>query len=182
MLETADREQRKFAVRTVLSSQYFRDMPEALRQSANSVYMVAVDPDDRAALQARFQIPDVTLDRFARMGSGPSADGSGVPFLGIFRVKGGSTIAHIMKNTVGPQELWATTPHLKICRCDAIFRRKWAPGRPAVFLADSFREVPQLRSSSTADAWQGKRRAKALLRRWQMSLSANRATTSERRF
>lgn len=112
MLETADREQRKFAVRTVLSSQYFRDMPKALRQSANSVYMVAIDPDDREALQERFQIPDVTLDRFARMGSGPSADGSGVPFLGIFRVKGGSTIAHIMKNTVGPQELWGhnTTP------------------------------------------------------------------------
>lgn len=112
MLETADREQRKFGVRTVLSSQYFRDMPEALRQSANSVLMVAVDPDDRVALQARFKIPDVTLDRFDRMGSGPAADGSGVPFLGIFRVKGGSTIAHIMKNTVGPQELWGhnTTP------------------------------------------------------------------------
>ena len=112
MLETADREQRKFGVRTVLSSQYFRDMPEALRQSANSVYMVAVDPEDRVALKARFQIPDVTLDRFIRMGSGPSADGSGVPFLGVFRIKGGSTIAHIMKNTIGPQELWghSTTP------------------------------------------------------------------------
>lgn len=112
MLETADREQRKFGVRTVLSSQYFRDMPEALRQSANSVYMVAVDPDDRKALQARFQIPDITLERFARMGSGPSSDGSGVPFLGIFRIKGGSTIAHIMKNAIGPQELWghSTTP------------------------------------------------------------------------
>lgn len=112
MLETADREQRKHGVRTVFSTQYFRDLPEALRQSANSVYMVAVDPDDRVALQARFQIPDVTLDRFARMGSGPSADGSGVPFLGIFRIKGGSTLTHIMKNAVGPQELWghSTTP------------------------------------------------------------------------
>lgn len=112
MLETADREQRKFGVRTVLSSQYFRDMPEALRKSANSVYMVAVDPEDREALQARFHIPDTTFDRFARMGSGPSADGSGVPFLGIFRMRGGSTIAHIMKNAVGPQELWghSTSP------------------------------------------------------------------------
>ncbi|ELD2083772.1 ATP-binding protein [Enterobacter hormaechei] len=112
MLETADREQRKFGVRTVFSSQYFRDIPEALRQSANSVYMVAVDPQDRELLKERFNVPDTTLDRFARMGSGPSADGSGVPFLGIFRVKGGSTIAHIMKNTVGPQELWGhnTTP------------------------------------------------------------------------
>lgn len=112
MLETADREQRKFGVRTVFSSQYFRDIPEALRQSANSVYMVAVDPQDRELLKERFKVPDTTLDRFARMGSGPSADGSGVPFLGIFRIKGGSTIAHIMKNTVGPQELWghSTTP------------------------------------------------------------------------
>lgn len=112
MLETDDREQRKFGVRTVLSSQYFRDMPEALRQSANSVYMVGIDPEDRALLKERFKVPDATLDRFERMGSGPSADGSGVPFLGIFRIKGGSTIAHIMKNTVGPEELWghSTTP------------------------------------------------------------------------
>lgn len=112
MLETADREQRKHGVRTVFSTQYFRDIPEALRQSANSVYMVAVDPDDRVLLKERFHVPDVTLDRFARMGSGPSSDGSGVPFLGIFRIKGGSTITHIMKNAVGPQELWghSTTP------------------------------------------------------------------------
>lgn len=112
MLETADREQRKHGVRTVLSSQYFRDFPDAIRRSANSVYMVAVDPDDEIALQERFHVPAVTLKRFARMGSGPSSDGSGVPFLGIFKIKGGSTLAHIMKNTVGPQELWAlsTTP------------------------------------------------------------------------
>ncbi|WP_455853621.1 ATP-binding protein [Pantoea endophytica] len=112
MLETADREQRKFGVRTVLSSQYFRDMPDALRQSANSVYMVGVDPEDRALLKERFKVPDATLDRFERMGSGPAADGSGVPFLGIFRIRGGSTIAHIMRNTVGPEELWghSTTP------------------------------------------------------------------------
>lgn len=112
MLETDNREERKFGVRTVLSSQYFRDMPEALRQSANNVYMVGVDPEDRRHLQERFNVPDVTLDRFDRMGSGPSADGSGVPFLGIFRIKGGSSIAHIMKNTVGPEELWghSTTP------------------------------------------------------------------------
>ena len=112
MLETENREERKFGVRTVLSSQYFRDMPDALRQSANNVYMVGVDPEDRRLLKERFKVPDVTLDRFERMGSGPSADGSGVPFLGIFRIKGGSTIAHIMKNTVGPEELWghSTTP------------------------------------------------------------------------
>ena len=112
MLETANREERKFGVRTVMSSQYFRDMPDALRQSANSVYMVGVDPEDRALLKERFRVPDVTLDRFERMGSGPSADGSGVPFLGIFRIRGGSTISHIMKNTVGPEELWghSTTP------------------------------------------------------------------------
>lgn len=107
MLETDDREQRKHGVRTVFSSQYFRDFPDAIRRSANSVYMVAVDPDDEVALQERFHVPSVTLRRFARMGSGPAADGSGVPFLGIFKIKGGSTLAHIMKNTVGPQELWA---------------------------------------------------------------------------
>ncbi|WP_228457230.1 ATP-binding protein [Serratia symbiotica] len=118
MLETADREQRKHGVRTVLSSQYLRDFPEAVQRSANSVYMVAVDPDDEAVLRDRFQVPTVTLRRFMRMGSGAAADGSGVPFLGIFKIKGGSTLAHIMKHTVGPQELWAlsTTPEDRALR------------------------------------------------------------------
>lgn len=112
MLETDDREQRKHGTRTVLSSQYLRDFPEAIGQSANSVFMVAVDPADHKVLRDRFHVPEVTLRRFTRMGFGPSSDGSGVPFLGIFRTKGTGTIAHIMKNAVGPQQLWAlsTTP------------------------------------------------------------------------
>ncbi|WP_154072988.1 hypothetical protein, partial [Pseudomonas syringae group genomosp. 3] len=37
----------------------------------------------------------------------PAADGSGVPFLGVFRIKGGGTLARILKNAMGPLELWA---------------------------------------------------------------------------
>ncbi|WP_142591821.1 ATP-binding protein [Serratia marcescens] len=107
MLETQDREQRKFGVRTVLSSQYMRDFPDAILRSANSLFMMEVDPDDEALLVDRFKVPKVTLRNFQRCGTGPAPDGSGVPFLGIFRIKGGGTLARILKNALGPLELWA---------------------------------------------------------------------------
>lgn len=107
MLETQDREQRKFGVRTVLSSQYMRDFPDAILRSANSLFMMEVDPDDEKLLIERFNVPEVTIRKFQRTGSGPAADGSGVPFLGVFRIKGGGTLARILKNALGPLELWA---------------------------------------------------------------------------
>lgn len=107
MLETQDREQRKFGVRTVLSSQYVRDFPDAILRSANSLFMMEVDPDDEHLLIDRFKVPQVTIRTFQRTGSGPAADGSGVPFLGVFRIKGGGTLARILKNALGPLELWA---------------------------------------------------------------------------
>jgi intracellular multiplication protein IcmB len=107
MLETQDREQRKFGVRTVLCSQYVRDFPEAILNSANSLWMMEVDPKDEKLLIESFKVPKVTLQRFQRMGSGPASDGSGVPFLGVFRIKGGGTLARILKNALGPLELWA---------------------------------------------------------------------------
>lgn len=107
MLETQDREQRKFGVRTVFSSQYMRDFPEAILRSANSLFLMEVDPDDEALLIERFKVPKVTIRKFQRIGSGPAADGSGVPFLGVFQIKGGGTMARILKNAIGPIELWA---------------------------------------------------------------------------
>ena len=107
MLETQDREQRKFGVSTFLSSQYVRDFPDAILRSANSLFMMEVDPDDEELLIKRFNVPAVTVRRFQRSGTGPSADGSGVPFLGVFRIKGGGTLARILKHAPGPQELWA---------------------------------------------------------------------------
>jgi intracellular multiplication protein IcmB len=107
MLETQDREQRKFGVRTVLSTQYVSDFPTAILNSANSLYMMEVDTKDEKLLIDTFKVPKVTLQRFQRLGSGPAADGSGVPFLGVFRIKGGGTLARILKNAMGPLELWA---------------------------------------------------------------------------
>ncbi|MGM7284726.1 ATP-binding protein [Pseudomonas guariconensis] len=107
MMETEDREQRKFGVRTVLSSQYVRDFPEAILRSANSLFMMEVHPDDEKMLIEHFKVPKVTIQKLQRLGSGPAADGSGVPFLGVFRIKGGGTLARILKNALGPLELWA---------------------------------------------------------------------------
>lgn len=107
MLETQDREQRKFGVRTVFSSQYVRDFPQAILESANSLFMMEVDQRDEEMLTKTFKVPLVTIRKLQRLGSGPSQDGSGVPFLGVFRIKGGSTLARILKNAMGPLELWA---------------------------------------------------------------------------
>ncbi|MFA0921428.1 TraU protein [Pseudomonas coronafaciens pv. garcae] len=109
MLETQDREQRKFGVRTVLSSQYVVDFPDAILRSANSLFMMEVDQRDEALLTGHFKIPLVTIRKLQRLGSGAAQDGSGVPFLGVFRIKGGNTLARILKNAMGPLELWALT-------------------------------------------------------------------------
>lgn len=120
MLETADREQRKFGVRTVFSTQYLSDLPEVILRSANSVFMMEVQPQDAPLVVKEFGVPEVTIRTFQRLGSGPAADGSGVPFLGIFRIKGGSTLARILKNALGPLEVWALGSSLK----DSALRRK----------------------------------------------------------
>ncbi|MCK9759830.1 ATP-binding protein [Pseudomonas syringae pv. syringae] len=107
MLETQDREMRKFGIRTVLCSQYVRDFPATILRAANSLFMMEVDPQDEAMLSEHFKVPKVTIRNFQRMGSGPSQDGSGVPFLGVFRMKGGNTLARLLKNAMGPLELWS---------------------------------------------------------------------------
>ncbi len=119
MLETQDREQRKFGVRTVFSSQYVRDFPKAILESANSLYMMEVDPQDEKTLIEHFKVPKVTIRTLQRLGSGAAQDGSGVPFLGVFRIKGGSTLARVLKNAMGPLELWALNSSSK----DSALRR-----------------------------------------------------------
>ncbi|MEA9445873.1 ATP-binding protein (plasmid) [Candidatus Fukatsuia symbiotica] len=105
-LETQDREQRKFAIRTVLSSQYLSDFPPDLLKSANSLYLMRVRPEDAKILTEHFQVPPTTVRRFMTLSKGACSDGSGTCFLAVFRTKVGR-IAQILKNTVGPRELWA---------------------------------------------------------------------------
>ena len=105
-LETQDREQRKFAIRTVLSSQYLPDFPPDLLKSANALYLMQCRPEDVALLTEHFKVPLATVRRFMSMAEGPGSDGSGTPFLAVYRTKAGR-IAQILKNTLGPRELWA---------------------------------------------------------------------------
>ncbi|EEB7409406.1 ATP-binding protein [Salmonella enterica] len=105
-LDTQDREQRKFGIRTVLSTQYLRDYPDSILKSANTLWLLRYRHDDIPLLRDHFNVPEVTLRRFLKMPEGPAPDGSGVPVLCIFRVKSG-TLARILKFTVGPLELWA---------------------------------------------------------------------------
>lgn len=105
-LETQDREMRKFGIRTVLSSQYLGDFPEAILKSANTLWLMKIRPEDAPLLREHFGVPDVTVKKFLRHTGGAASDGSGTTFLGVFRTKEG-VLARILKNTLGSRELWA---------------------------------------------------------------------------
>ncbi|TBL62606.1 ATP-binding protein [Hafnia paralvei] len=105
-LQTEDREQRKFGVRTVFASQYPDDYPPDLLESANSVYMMRVREKDFSLLTKAYQIPEITLRRLLTTPPGAAPDGSGTTFLGIFKTSRGN-VAQLLKHAVGPRELWA---------------------------------------------------------------------------
>lgn len=105
-LQTEDREQRKFGVRTVFASQYADDFPHDLLESANSVYLMRVRESDFNTLIATYGIPEVTLRRLLKTPRGAAPDGSGTTFLGIFRTTQGD-VAQLLKLPVGSRELWA---------------------------------------------------------------------------
>jgi intracellular multiplication protein IcmB len=105
-LVTQDLENRKFFIRTVLSSQYLNHFPPDILKSANSLYLMQVSHEDLPLLTEHFGVPAHTAQAFRHIGSGASPDGSGTHFLACFRLKTGRMV-QILKNTLGPKELWA---------------------------------------------------------------------------
>lgn len=105
-LATQDLENRKFGIRTVLSSQYLSHFPHSILKSANSLYLMQVSQEDLPLLIEHFGVPAHTADTFRHIGAGASPDGSGTHFLACFRLKTGRLV-QILKNTMGPKELWA---------------------------------------------------------------------------
>lgn len=105
-LVTQDLENRKFFIRTVLSSQYLNHFPPEILKSANSMYLMQVSHEDLPLLTEHFGVPLHTAQTFRHIGSGASPDGSGTHFLACFRLKTGRMV-QILKNTMGPKELWA---------------------------------------------------------------------------
>jgi intracellular multiplication protein IcmB len=105
-LQTEDREQRKFGVRTVFASQYLDDYPKSILESANSLYLMRVRTADFEILQNTFNVPKTTLLKLLNTTRGPAPDGSGVTFLAVFQTTNGN-VAQLLKNTVGPLRLWA---------------------------------------------------------------------------
>ncbi|ENG1691400.1 hypothetical protein ABM814_005519, partial [Escherichia coli] len=96
---TQELEQRKFGIRTVLSTQLLQDYPPAVLKSANTLWLLRYRPDEIPFLRDNFGVPEVTLRRFLKMPEGAAPDGSGVPVLAVFRVKNG-TLARILKFTL----------------------------------------------------------------------------------
>ena len=136
-LDTQEREQRKFAIRTVLSTQYLRDYPESVLKSANTLWLIRYKPEDIPVLRDNFNVPEFMLKRFLKMPEGPAPDGSGVPVLGVFRVKSG-TLARILKFTVGPLELWALNSSPKDSALRKTLTNKLGSVRARKILAENF--------------------------------------------
>ncbi|MCZ5534565.1 hypothetical protein O5560_26915, partial [Escherichia coli] len=67
----------------------------------------------------------------------PAPDGSGVPVLGVFRVKSG-TLARILKFTVGPLELWALNSSPKDSALRKTLTNKLGSVRARKILAENF--------------------------------------------
>lgn len=111
-LVTQDLENRKFFIRTVLSSQYLNHFPHEILKSANSMYLMQVSHEDLPLLTEHFGVPAHTAQAFRHIGSGASPDGSGTHFLACFRLKTGRVV-QILKNTLGPKELWALNSNPK---------------------------------------------------------------------
>lgn len=105
-LVTQDLENRKFFIRTVLSSQYLNHFPHEILKSANSLYLMQVSHEDLPLLTEHFGVPAHTAQTFRHIGSGASPDGSGTHFLACFRLKTGRVV-QILKIILGPKELWA---------------------------------------------------------------------------
>lgn len=105
-LITQELENRKFAICTILSSQYLSHFPPEILKSANSLYLMQVSYEDIPLLTEHFGVPEHTIQAFRHIGSGASPDGSGTHFLACFRLKTGRVV-QILKNTLGPKELWA---------------------------------------------------------------------------
>ena len=105
-LVSKDLENRKFGIRTVLSSQYLHHFPPTILKSANSLYLMQVSQEDLPLLVKHFGVPRHTAEAFRRIGPGAAPDGSGTHFLACFRLKTGRLV-QILKNTLGPRELWA---------------------------------------------------------------------------
>jgi intracellular multiplication protein IcmB len=136
-LVTQDLDNRKFFIRTVLSSQYLNHFPPAILKSANSLYLMQVSHEDLPLLTEHFGVPAHTAQSFRHLGTGASPDGSGTHFLACFRLKTGRVV-QILKNTLGPKELWALNSTPK----DAALRDQLydlLDGRTArAILADAF--------------------------------------------
>ncbi|HDT1698468.1 TPA: ATP-binding protein, partial [Klebsiella pneumoniae subsp. pneumoniae] len=117
--------------------QYLRDYPESVLKSANTLWLLRYKPEDIPVLRDNFNVPEFMLKRFLKMPEGPAPDGSGVPVLGVFRVKSG-TLARILKFTVGPLELWALNSSPKDSALRKTLTNKLGSVRARKILAENF--------------------------------------------
>jgi intracellular multiplication protein IcmB len=109
-MEKDGRENRKWGVSVVASSQYLTDFPAKLLNAATSIYVMRGGAiENERVLRESFKVSDEAIRRLNLEATGPGPQGGN--YLAIFKTKVGR-IVQMLNNTPGPVELWAftTTP------------------------------------------------------------------------
>ena len=109
-IEKDGRENRKWGISFIGSSQYLEDYPETLLNAATSVYVMrGGNSADEKILRDKWKVSEECIRRLNREATGPGPQGGN--YLALFKTKVG-TIVQMLTNTPGPVELWAfsTTP------------------------------------------------------------------------
>lgn len=104
------RENRKWGVSIIGSTQYLDDYPDELLNAATSVYVMrGGNAADERILRSQWNVSEECIRRLNREATGPGPQGGN--YLALFKTKVG-TIVQMLTNTPGPVELWAfsTTP------------------------------------------------------------------------
>lgn len=104
---TRSRESRKWGRDQILLSQDIDDFPEELLKMTTGVFALEAGPTSSInRLRDIFKVSETSIRELERHGHGPARDGSGTPFLGIFKLKTG-VFSRMLVNTISALEIWS---------------------------------------------------------------------------
>lgn len=99
------REGGKWSVATTLISHRLDDFPKGFLEWVTSLYVLSPQSEESAEIISR-ELKLGETAKYAMMNEIKLPNREGATFVGVFRTSRGTAI-HLLKNTVGPQKLWA---------------------------------------------------------------------------
>lgn len=119
------REGRKYNIMNMLASQSINDFDDDMFTFSSGTWIMGCDDnEEREEVCRRLNLSTAAQYKLYNSLNGPSADGSGAPFLVCLKVRDGYPHEHFLKNTPGPLMAWAfsTTAEDTSLR-DMLYRR-----------------------------------------------------------